>query len=264
MSGVRGAFAALVCGACGAAASNATPGATATAVDPASCVDRDPAQEWRAELDRRIDALLPSLASCATSLTKPGLMHVGFRFGDDSKADVHVLQSNIDDCRIASCVKQRLAPLESPLPRPGPDDAVPSDTLVELFPAAAARRAERERLGELREAKHCVDPLLSPSHDLGSARLPPAQIQSIVRSRYGSIRRCYEEGLKRDAHLTGRITVRFVIDREGQVSKAIVSASTVPDCTASACVRDQFKLMKFPVPEHGILTVVYPIMLEPG
>ena len=51
-------------------------------------------------------------------------------------------------------------------------------------------------------------------------RLPPAEIQGVVRVAMPRMRACYEQGLARDKNLTGRVVARFIIDRDGTVSSA--------------------------------------------
>jgi hypothetical protein len=101
-----------------------------------------------------------------------------------------------------------------------------------------------------------------------SGRLPPETIQRIVRANYAQFRSCYEDGLARNSTLSGRVTIRFVIDRDGFVLNPQSIESTVPDALPDAavvkCVVEGFKTLVFPPPEGGIVTVVYPIMLEPG
>ena len=102
------------------------------------------------------------------------------------------------------------------------------------------------------------------AHEPVSSRLPPEQIQSIVRSKYDGIRSCYERGLANNPNLRGIVTIRFVIERDGSVGKARISDNTLPDCRVAQCIREEYPYMKFPPPDGGIVTVVYPIMLEPG
>jgi hypothetical protein len=97
-----------------------------------------------------------------------------------------------------------------------------------------------------------------------SGVLPPALIQSTVRKNYDVFRKCYEQGLGRDAKLRGKVTVRFVIGRDGKVSNVINDGSDLPDAVVVACVLKGFHTIVFPAPEGGIVTVVYPISLEPG
>ncbi len=53
-----------------------------------------------------------------------------------------------------------------------------------------------------------------------SGRLPPEVIQRIARRQFGRARLCYENGLRRNPALTGRVVVRFVIGRERQRQRA--------------------------------------------
>jgi hypothetical protein len=97
-----------------------------------------------------------------------------------------------------------------------------------------------------------------------SGRLPPEVIRRIVRQNYGRFRLCYEQGLGRNPNLEGRVTVRFVIGRDGAVSNVSNGGSDLPDSNVVNCVVKAFYGLSFPKPEGGIVTVQYPIMLQPG
>ena len=75
---------------------------------------------------------------------------------------------------------------------------------------------------------------------------------------------CYSAGLARHPNLRGRITLRFVIERDGTVSDVTVADNAVADCQVVRCVRTLFGRIHFPAPEGGIVTVQYPIMFEPA
>jgi hypothetical protein len=97
-----------------------------------------------------------------------------------------------------------------------------------------------------------------------SGRLPPEVIQRIVRQNYGRFRMCYEQGLARNPNLEGRVTVRFIIGRDGSVSNASNGGSDLPDSGVADCVVNAYYGLSFPEPEGGVVTVVYPIMFAPG
>lgn len=97
-----------------------------------------------------------------------------------------------------------------------------------------------------------------------SGRLPPEVVQRIVRQNYGRFRQCYENGLRTNPNLTGRVTARFVIGREGGVTSAQNGGSDLPDSGVVSCVVAAFYGLSFPTPENGIVTVSYPIMFSPG
>ncbi|MCS6899615.1 MAG: AgmX/PglI C-terminal domain-containing protein [Myxococcales bacterium] len=97
-----------------------------------------------------------------------------------------------------------------------------------------------------------------------SGRLPPEVIQRIVRQSFGRFRLCYENGLRSNPNLQGRVSVRFVIDRSGAVSSVGNGGSDLPDSSVVSCVIRSFSGLSFPQPEGGIVTVVYPISFSPG
>jgi FHA domain len=97
-----------------------------------------------------------------------------------------------------------------------------------------------------------------------NGRLPPEVIQRIVRQNYGRFRLCYENGLRSNPNLQGRVAVRFVIGRDGAVSNVSNGGSDLPDASVVQCVLRAYYGLSFPQPEGGIVTVVYPIMFSPG
>lgn len=97
-----------------------------------------------------------------------------------------------------------------------------------------------------------------------TGRIAPEVIRSVVRSHYSAFRACYELGLVRAPELQGRITMRFVIDRAGKVSSLSIADVTLRDCGVIDCIRAAFGRIEFPRPENGIVTVSYPLMLQPG
>jgi Ca-activated chloride channel family protein len=97
-----------------------------------------------------------------------------------------------------------------------------------------------------------------------SGRLPPEVIQRIVRQTFGRFRLCYEDGLRSNPNLQGRVAVRFVIDREGSATSVSNGGSDLPDASVVSCVVRAFVGLRFPQPEDGIVTVVYPITFSPG
>ncbi|MCL2726043.1 MAG: AgmX/PglI C-terminal domain-containing protein [Polyangiaceae bacterium] len=97
-----------------------------------------------------------------------------------------------------------------------------------------------------------------------SGRLPPEVIQRIVRQNFGRFRTCYETALRTNPNLSGRVAVKFVIDRSGGVSTAQDGGSDLADQGVVSCVVRSFTNLSFPQPEGGIVTVIYPIMFTPG
>ena len=97
-----------------------------------------------------------------------------------------------------------------------------------------------------------------------SGHLPADTIQRIVRQSFGRFRLCYENGLKQNPNLQGRVAVRFVIDRTGAVANTGNGGSDLPDAAVIRCVVSAVNGLSFPAPEDGVVKVVYPISFSPG
>ena len=97
-----------------------------------------------------------------------------------------------------------------------------------------------------------------------TGRLPPEIVQRIVRQNFGRFRLCYENGLRQNPVLEGRVSVRLVIDHSGSVASTQDSGSTLIDKSVVACVIRGFGNLSFPQPEGGQVTVVYDLRFTPG
>jgi hypothetical protein len=97
-----------------------------------------------------------------------------------------------------------------------------------------------------------------------SGRLPPEIIQRTVRQNFGRFKFCYEAGLRNNPSLAGRVSVRFIINRDGGVASSENGGSDLPDAGVVSCVTRAFFGLSFPQPENGIVTVTYPIVFSPA
>jgi hypothetical protein len=97
-----------------------------------------------------------------------------------------------------------------------------------------------------------------------NGHIPAEVIQRVVRQNYGRFRACYENGLRTNPNLTGRVTARFVIGRDGSVSTVANGGSDLPNSSVVSCVVSQFYGLSFPAPDGGVVSVIYPIMFTPG
>ena len=117
------------------------------------------------------------------------------------------------------------------------------------------------RLGGARSTR----PTLRQGTTSVTGTLPPEVIQRIVRQNFGRFRLCYENGLKNDPNLAGKITTKFVIDATGAVSKSErAPGTTMSDAGVVQCVVRGFGNLSFPQPEGGAVTVVYPLVFASG
>jgi len=87
-------------------------------------------------------------------------------------------------------------------------------------------------------------------------------IRRVIQRHIGEVRQCYEEGLNRDATLTGRVVVRFIIAANGRVEHSLVHETTLGDPRVERCIAQAVRSWTFPAPEGGgIVIVTYPFVL---
>ena len=96
-----------------------------------------------------------------------------------------------------------------------------------------------------------------------TGRLAPEEIQRVVRSEWERFRGCYEDGLRRSPSLAGRVSVRFIIERDGSLRDVAPEAPTMPDPEVVSCVVARFATLRFPPPHGGVVIVTYPILFSP-
>jgi hypothetical protein len=195
--------------------------------------------------------------------------HLRARFVIDTDGDVASIDnagSNLPD-PVARCVLSEVADMTFPKPEGG------SVTVLYPFvlePDSASDGVPRSEASKTVRSASASGPASSsaPSSTAetktASGRLPPDVIQRVVRDHYPAFRNCYEAGLTRNPNLKGRVSVAFVIGRDGKVTNVDDRGSDLPDPAVVRCVVSRFSSLIFPPPEGGIVTVVYPIMLEPG
>ena len=97
-----------------------------------------------------------------------------------------------------------------------------------------------------------------------NGRLPAEVVHRILRMTFGRFRRCYEIGLVKNPTLTGQVVMRFSIDKQGSIYSVVDGGSSLPDRAVVQCILGAIKVLAFPAPESGIVTVVYPITLGPA
>ena len=95
--------------------------------------------------------------------------------------------------------------------------------------------------------------------------LDKSLIDAVIKRHMNQIRYCYQRQLTKNPNLGGKITVKFVIAKDGTVSKASIKSSTMGDKSVEGCITSRFMRFKFPEPKGGgIVIVSYPFIFAPG
>jgi outer membrane biosynthesis protein TonB len=84
------------------------------------------------------------------------------------------------------------------------------------------------------------------------------KVQEILQRELSSFQLCFQEALKAQPNLKGKMVVTLTIDAKGRVSRMKVSES---DLKARAneverCLKQRFLALKFPAPAGGVVVIV--------
>ena len=96
--------------------------------------------------------------------------------------------------------------------------------------------------------------------------LDKSLIDAVIKRNMSQIRYCYQRQLAKNPSLSGKIKVKFVIAKDGSVSKASIDSSTMGGAgkPVQSCIVGRFKKFKFPKPNGGIVIVKYPFIFTGG
>ncbi|MFO0548237.1 MAG: AgmX/PglI C-terminal domain-containing protein [Polyangiaceae bacterium] len=96
--------------------------------------------------------------------------------------------------------------------------------------------------------------------------LSAADIKRIVRERLGSVRLCYEHGLRSQPQLGGTVAVVLHYSKNGSLEAAAFDdpATTLPDTGVANCIVKIVASVSLPKLESGPAKLVLPLTFEPG
>ncbi len=95
--------------------------------------------------------------------------------------------------------------------------------------------------------------------------LDKSLIDAVIKRNMSQIRYCYQRELTKNPALGGKITVKFVIAKDGTVSSATTKTTTMNNSAVESCINGRFMRFQFPEPKGGgIVIVSYPFIFSPG
>ncbi|RKG73171.1 energy transducer TonB [Corallococcus sp. CA049B] len=100
--------------------------------------------------------------------------------------------------------------------------------------------------------------------EVDSSEVKPKDLARYIQSRKASIQRCYENGLKRDPSLKGKVMVRFDLTPQGRASNVEVEESTLRSDEVINCIKTTMRAWTFPFKPSDDVPVSYPFIFSPG
>jgi len=90
-------------------------------------------------------------------------------------------------------------------------------------------------------------------------------IQRVIQRNIHEVQSCFERGLVRQPHLSGRVRIQFIVVGNGAVSDSRLDLSTLDSPATEACVAEQPCKWRFPpTTGGGPVIVTYPFELKQG
>ncbi|MEE2643671.1 MAG: AgmX/PglI C-terminal domain-containing protein [Myxococcota bacterium] len=126
------------------------------------------------------------------------------------------------------------------------------------------RRPKRERGGTVRLSRAPIKPI--------GGTLNPAKIRAVIRRKVRTLNSCYQNELKRNGSLQGKITLLITIGASGSRGKVVgtprvVGNTMTPKGAGSkvgSCVARKVRTWRFPKPAGGNAILRYPFIFTPS
>ncbi len=217
-----------------------------------------------AKIQSRIIERSDAIRSCRPAAAKRDEVDLEVELLPDGSTRAKVVGATLSECAAIQCVREKIGGFVVAAPEADMHHTYRWRLVIEEQGPVYLAPGQLSGAWDGRSPESTAACLDQAATKDKAGRVPPQVVRNIVRSHYGYIRKCYEAGLGRHRDLKGRVTMRFVIGLDGNAADVEINANDLPDCAVARCIRDVFKPMRFPKPEGGIVTVQYPIMLEPG
>jgi TonB family protein len=93
--------------------------------------------------------------------------------------------------------------------------------------------------------------------------LTKEEVGRVIHQHMKEVRYCYESSMVRASKVDGRVVLDFTINGKGDVAKAKVSNSSLPDPALGECIQRRLRTWKFPNPKGGVnVDVAYPFIFK--
>jgi outer membrane biosynthesis protein TonB len=99
--------------------------------------------------------------------------------------------------------------------------------------------------------------------EVDSADIDQQKLGAFVRARMGLIKACYENALKRNPGLKGKISVRFTILETGGLADVGAAVNSMGSPEVAACIVNTMRSWRTQFRPSGPVTVEYPFVFSP-
>ncbi|HSW59567.1 MAG TPA: AgmX/PglI C-terminal domain-containing protein [bacterium] len=95
-------------------------------------------------------------------------------------------------------------------------------------------------------------------------QIDSASMNKILRGSGAAIKRCYDKALLVNPTLKGKVALSIMINTQGRVEAADVVEDTIGDKSVSSCIQGVISRLRFPKPDGGPVSFVFPVTFAPS
>ncbi len=99
--------------------------------------------------------------------------------------------------------------------------------------------------------------------EIDSSEIDQGKLNSFVRARMGLVKACYENALKRNPNLKGKLTIRFTILETGGLADIVTALNTIGSSEVASCIIGTMRTWRTQFRPSGPVTVEYPFVFSP-
>lgn len=151
---------------------------------------------------------------------------------------------------------------EAPVHKPTPKREAPTTPAIanDVQAFQAAVNDERTRRQDIDNAQAAAlerkpDPNILAVVNAGNpevtGNLDNRAIQKVVKQHIAQVRKCYEKELANDQELKGQLTLQWLIDEGGYVSRIGLLETDMNNNRLESCIEDAIEYWHFPKPKSG-------------
>ena len=99
--------------------------------------------------------------------------------------------------------------------------------------------------------------------EVDSSDIDQGKLGAFVRARMGLIKACYENALKRNPSLKGKISIRFTILETGALADISTAQNSLGSAEVASCITNTMRSWRTQFRPSGPVTVEYPFVFQP-
>jgi outer membrane biosynthesis protein TonB len=100
--------------------------------------------------------------------------------------------------------------------------------------------------------------------EIDSADIDQAKLGAFIRARLAAIKACYENQLKRNPNLKGKIRVRFVVLATGGLTDLSIVENSLGSAETASCIIGTMRAWRTPFRPSGTVTVEHSFVFNPA